>query len=1091
MDFTKRFKTLNDRQKEAVTAIDGPVMVIAGPGTGKTELLSMRAANILRETDTLPNNLLCLTFTESGAAAMRERLVSIIGQDAYKVAIHTFHSFGSDVIARYGEYFYQGADVRPADEISTYEILRGIFEELPHSSPLAGQFGGDFTYLSDTAKTISELKKSGLTSDELLVVLDDNERVLDTAEPVLTELFANRISKSMLPRLSAIATTIAELEPRSLPSSITPLASTLALSIAHAVDAAIDLESTKPITAWRNKWLEKNAKDEFVFKDRKRQARLRAVSNVYFQYLSRMQERHLYDFDDMVLRVLHATEVFDDLRYSLQEQYLYIMVDEFQDTNLAQMRLLSALTSNPTNEGAPNLMVVGDDDQAIYSFQGAEISNILDFSSRYESVKRITLVDNYRSTPEVLTAAREVITQGSERLESYLTDLDKTLTAHLPSGTAVRLIETATPDSERAWLARHIKEMIKSGTSAQDIAVLTRRHNELEALLPYFTAEEVTVQYERRDNILENELIIQLSLLSRIIHSLAVGQHEDANTLLPELLAHPAWNFSSETLWKLSLKAHHDRAYWMEAMSEMTEFLPLRTWLLDMAQQSLVSPLEVMLDQLVGSSETDGTDAFISPYHGYFFTREKRDTASSSYLEFLEALRTLRHELRTYKNGNDIKLADFLDFLTVHQQLGSTISSVRVSGSDNEVAIHLMTAHKSKGLEFDHIFIVGAVDSKWGRQVRSRSRLISYPENLPLMPAGDTYDERLRLFFVAMTRAKKSLTITHASADESGSALSLPEFLVGNSWTVETVEESSVEQQVRDAKIAWYQPLITPLEPSMKQLLTSTLERYKLSATHLCNFLDITHGGPEHFLLSNLLRFPEAMSPDAVYGSAIHACLQQAHAHLITTEHQRPIEDSLQDFEHFLARGSLDKDTFSRYLERGSNALTTFLGAKGDSFTTTQRPELGFAGQQSYIDDTHLTGTLDLVDIDHEAKTIIVTDYKTGRPSHSWKGRSDGEKLKLHKYRHQLLFYKVLVENSRDWSAYTVTHGRLQFVEPDEQGDIVALELEFDSEEVASIKRLIRTVWKHIIALDLPDVSSYSPTYRGVLDFERALLDEE
>src|ERR1035437_9408703 len=118
MDFKKRYATLNKAQREAVDIIDGPVMVIAGPGTGKTELLSVRTANILKKTDTLPENILCLTFTDSGANAMRERLVGTIGKDAYKVAVHTFHGFGSEVINQYGEFFYEGAHFRPADELS-------------------------------------------------------------------------------------------------------------------------------------------------------------------------------------------------------------------------------------------------------------------------------------------------------------------------------------------------------------------------------------------------------------------------------------------------------------------------------------------------------------------------------------------------------------------------------------------------------------------------------------------------------------------------------------------------------------------------------------------------------------------------------------------------------------------------------------------------------------------------------------------------------------------------------------------------------------------------------------------------------------
>src|SRR5664279_157099 len=167
MDFNKRYKVLNTAQKQAVDTIEGPVIVIAGPGTGKTELLSMRAANILKTTDVLPENILCLTFTDSGASSMRERMVQIIGKDAYKIAVHTFHSFGAEVMNQNAQFFYHGADFRAADELSSYELLRGIFDELDYNNPLTGKMNGQYTHLQDTLTTISELKKSGLTSDEL------------------------------------------------------------------------------------------------------------------------------------------------------------------------------------------------------------------------------------------------------------------------------------------------------------------------------------------------------------------------------------------------------------------------------------------------------------------------------------------------------------------------------------------------------------------------------------------------------------------------------------------------------------------------------------------------------------------------------------------------------------------------------------------------------------------------------------------------------------------------------------------------------------------------------------------------------------
>ncbi|MEO7904261.1 MAG: UvrD-helicase domain-containing protein [Candidatus Saccharimonadales bacterium] len=209
MDFTTRYAKLNAAQKQAVDTIDGPVMVIAGPGTGKTELLSMRAASILKKTDTLPQNILCLTFTESGASAMRERMVQIFGKEAYKVAIHTFHSFGAEVINQNSDFFYHGATFRAADALSSYELLNGIFDELPLGSPLASKMNAEYTHLSDTLTVISELKKSGLTSDELIALLDKNDEVIAVSEPLLADAFAGgRPSKATVESLRPLVGTI-------------------------------------------------------------------------------------------------------------------------------------------------------------------------------------------------------------------------------------------------------------------------------------------------------------------------------------------------------------------------------------------------------------------------------------------------------------------------------------------------------------------------------------------------------------------------------------------------------------------------------------------------------------------------------------------------------------------------------------------------------------------------------------------------------------------------------------------------------------------------------------------------------------------
>lgn len=1100
MDFSSRYNKLNTAQKEAVDTIDGPLMVIAGPGTGKTELLGMRAATILKQTDTLPENILCLTFTESGAIAMRQRLTEIIGPAAYKMAIHTFHSFGTEVINQNGAFFYHGANFRPADELSSYELLKQIFDELDYNSPIASKMNGEYTYLRDTLATISELKKSGLTSDELLSILDAGDRVIDMAEPLLAEVFSSRISKTTLSQIAPVASKIQAINGEVILPGITSLSQVLADSLEAAANEASAENSTKPITKWKNTWLKKDEAGNLILKSRERHIKLRAVSYIYFQYLARMQEAELYDFDDMILRVVHAMEVFPELRLNLQEKYQYIMVDEFQDTNMAQMRILYNLTNNEISGGRPNIMVVGDDDQAIYSFQGADVGNIHSFRDIYEQTKLVVLTDNYRSTETILSHARHVITQGEDRLENRLRELDKTLTAHqVNTDTQVTLVELPSAGNERSWIAQDITAAIKHGVKPASIAVLARRHYEILALLPYLAKEGIRVNYERRDNVLDLEVITIIEHLAKILVALNEGEHDVANSLIPKLLAHPAFAIDPLSIWKLSLQATKNRQHWMEVMAVTPEFIPLHTWLIINSQGLGHLPLEQMLDEIIGiprgedmnlADEKKKSPSFASPIFHYFFSPERLAEVPDGYLTCLEALRTIRTKLREYKPHETPMLKTFLEFMQLHRELGSAITNIRSHVDHAENAVNVMTAHKSKGLEFEHVYVVGAVDSAWGEGSRSRGRLISYPENLPLAPSGDSFDERLRLFFVAMTRAKRHLTISYSTVDDNGKNTLPASFLTGNEWSaVQPPVSGDIAALTDTAETMWHQPLVKPLKRPMHDLLAPMLENYKLSSTHLTSFLDVTRGGPQYFLINNLLKFPQTPSPNAGFGIAIHAALQRAHAHLAATNHQRPLEDIVHDFEEALKNQHLRPDDFQAYLQKGIDCLTTFLETKYDEFSPRQKAELNFADQAVFLGDAHLTGFVDLIDIQDDQ--VIVTDYKTGRPTRSWQGRTDYEKVKLHKYKQQLMFYNLLIAHSRDYSKYDFAKGVLQFIEPTPKNEIVALEATFSQKDLDDFTRLIQKVWTHITALGLPDTSHYEPSHKGILAFEADLLDDK
>ena len=1155
MDFDTRYATLNANQRQAVDYIHGSLLVIAGPGTGKTELLSMRTAQILRQTDTLPDSILCLTFTESGAANMRQRLRQIIGEDAYKIAIHTFHSFGTEIINQHREYFFHGADSQPADELTQHQIVTGILEGLDWRNPLSVKNNGEFVYTNELIRVISEFKQSGLTPAELRLVMADNQRVIADITADIQQVFATKISKKTVELFAPLAekiahhvaaTTVKTSEnpagsaPRDaaaaakssahLPSSITPYAHVLALSIAHAAQEAIDANSTKPLTAWKNKWCEKNAAGEFVLKDFAASEKLSAAIDVYEAYGNVLAERSLFDYDDMILSVIQACESHPELRANLQEQFQFIMVDEFQDTNLAQLRLLFDLTGDEDN---PNIMAVGDDDQAIFSFQGADVGNIQRFRQHYHDPKIIVLTDNYRSAADILTAARGVITQGADRLENTIDGLSKQLTAHAPGrGARVEIQEFTSVSEERAGVAQQIAELIKRGEKPEHITVIARHHKELIELLPYLYRQNLTVNYERHDDILEQDIIQALDKLARVVMAIHQNNLDAANSLLPEVIAHPAFGFSALDIWRLSLHAYNHRQLWLESMLASSTFRPFGEWLLERAKDVPNLPLEEQLDKLLGlemgagitpinsvqrlqstgeelssellftrrasedaraaiavrSSEESSSPASLA---AHYFSPDNLAQHPDAYLTTLESLRTLRQKLRDRTTDAAPTLADFLEFIDLHRSTKTRLTHIRPQASALGGAINLMTAHKSKGLEFPHVFVIGAIDSAWGEKVRSRSRLIRYPANLQLQPAGASYDERLRLFFVAMTRAKTTLTMTYAQTNDAGSDTMIASFLTDHAPAIIPAADTPAAQ-ITVAQTDWSTRLSAPMSAELKDVLAPTLETYKLSITHLNNFLDVSRGGPQNFLLNNLLRFPSAKSPAASYGTAIHASLQQLHNLLGTDHHLPTTERILHYFRTSLEAQHLPPDDFALYLDKGTAALTAFLDAKSSDFHDTELAELDFAHQGVVVGGARLTGKLDVADIDKHNKTIFVTDYKTGKPSHSWRGTSDYEKIKLHKYRQQLMFYQLLVTSSRDYGNFTFTGARLQFVEPDmKTGDILSLEDTFSEEELAEFARLVGIVWRKITTLELPDISGYSADYKGMVQFEKDLLTEE
>ena len=1101
--FNTRYKALNSAQKAAVDTIEGPLMVVAGPGTGKTELLSVRVANILDKTDVSAQNILCLTFTDSGVRAMRDRLSGLIGNSANKVAIHTFHNFGQEIISNYGEFFYQGAQFKPADELVTYEILSDTLRELPHGNLLKSQLNGKFTYLNDIKKTISNLKRGGLYPDELGKILDDNSAFTEWLKPQLQPVFTPRMHKNLFADIQPLVAAI-----RNYPSDRTalgmfrPLNEVIADSLENALNQSEIGGKTKPLTEWKNRFLTKDSSGNQILKDEVSVKKISEVKEVYRRYLADMERRELYDFDDMILRVIHALETHDELRYQLQETYQYILVDEFQDTNDAQMRLLWNLTNNPSQEGSPNIMIVGDDDQAIYRFQGADMSNIMEFTDRYRNVTMVTLTDNYRSHGKILDLSRSVITQASDRLENRFDELDKTLnpkSSYASVDIDHQVFETST--EMRINLAKQLKRALADNPDHSQ-AVIARNHRHLKALLPYLRSLGLPLTYEYDENILDSEPVKQLELIANIVVLLSNSQHDAANALIPELLSHPAWQIEADILWRLSLQSYNTNTKWLETMLGHDGALKdIACWMLDLSKDAHNKTMEEMVDQLFGTPDSELSDmehddsqpfseekkpGFTSPLYSYFFDKNRFENQPLNYLSYLNDLKSLRETIRAFRPSEQLVLADFVECLNLHHELDLQIHSL-TNVADGMNAITLLTAHKAKGLEFDNVYIVDAQEEVWGSRAHDRGSLLPLPNNLPLELAGNNEDERLRLLYVALTRAKQGLHILASKQSDTDKNQSLIGVLEATELKIDEKTVDDPQEKITAALIDWRAVHYDVPKSKQQEILQPILDRYRLSATHLNNFIDISNGGPGLFLMHNLLRFPQAMSTHAAYGSAIHKVMQIAHQHFKANQQHKPIEDLLANFEKELASHRLNQTDRDLLIDRGSRALQHFFSERQNSFTTTQNVEHSFARESIVVDGVRLSGAIDLLDIDEKSKTIHVTDYKTGKSFTSWQGRSDYDKIKLHKYEQQLMLYKILIENSRHFIGYEVTGGRLEFVEPNENDQIVLLDYQYDTEKLADFQHLLKAVWQHIHNLDFQTNKDYPPTLQGIKQFEEDL----
>jgi len=717
------------------------------------------------------------------------------------------------------------------------------------------------------------------------------------------------------------------------------------------------------------------------------------------------------------------------------------------------------------------------------------------------------------------------------------------------------------------WVANEISNLIISQkVEPSQIAVIARKHEHLMNIVPVLDSLMVPVSYERGQNVLEKKEILELIAIFRFVDSLNQVDEKPKEELLPQILCFEFWRLSSQDIYLLSEKAYKDRQSWLLTMQnyENSDFKLIADFLIELGKQAKVATLEQIIDEVTGISKQDFNPSetseeidrtiehkynydpeqgkiniltkgqvvekstwvtnYISPYKWYYFDREQYQNGTPDlkdnpkYLTFLSALKTFIDSIRNYKSGQTLYLKDLIEFVDLLQARKIRVVDNSPYNSASK-AVSLLTAHKSKGLEFEYVFVLDCVEDAWNG--RGISNKIGLPSNLALLPQSENTDDALRLLFVALTRAKTHLYLNTYQYGKDSKEMQVLSFLAdlvrfeehdGDSLEMDA-DQKQDSNNVNSPLIVWFEAALNQVSPdfNLKDYLRYSLENYKLSVTHLNNFLDLVRGGPKRFLEQNLLRFPQTKSPNAAYGTAMHAAITDFYSVFKRVGALPESEVLVEKFEISLKSQRLNQQDTLSFLKKGIENLRLYHQDQKSNFNLSDRLEEDFAsqgvvlfkhkddlnnGNESLNETARITGKIDKLKFNtlgegDGVKIIEVVDFKTGKNHSKWSDSTLDVQVKLQNYRRQLVFYKLLVENSRDFGKYKVNTGSLEFLDlPQGKDKIVILNTEISDLEAVELSKLIQVVYKKIINLDFPDISKYEPNLKGIEEFIQDLLAE-
>jgi len=867
--FKESLKRLNDGQLKAVNTLNGPVLLAAGPGTGKTQVLSLRVGQILTETDMYASNILCLTFSRSAVNSMKQRLAELLGPESENVTVETFHSFAEIIINEKNKT--ATTDGIMLTKAQRYMILEKL---LSHQ-----QTGGEYCEgrlpttkrLSDLCNLFDLFKKESIRADEI-------KRL---ANHCLVDILPNR-------------------------------------------------DEYKATRVPFNEKGKKVKKSLLLFKD--------TISTIFEAYQQLIKKHGFYDYDDLISEATNILTTDNDLLLKYQIRYQYVLVDEFQDTNESQLSLLLTLLKGIE---APNVFVVGDDDQCIYRFQGASKRNFEILQNEYKNLVKIALNKNYRSTTAILEQAHHIINEnpGRESLKSKpLIEATTTPWVINPSGPHLNIYEDSI--QEDYDIALNIKQLAENENFEGSVAVLYKQHIDGDRIAKWLDKWGISYKINRqRKDLLQTETGRNMLLATRIATLLT----KDIR-LAGDYFCHLAMQrvgrdhfLKSFLQWK-KCSEKKDYLNWLRT-TDMPVNIALKQLLSDCERLQQPEEEEMNIDILSLLIEIGNVE---------------ENDQKLGWTEFVEQF------LQTNKNKS---FSSFCSLLHYHETRNIGIE-YKYSTSDKDKII-LSTIWGSKGLEYDVVFIKDCTAARWEKHNPEKSKLKVPPLLNDFIPEeSDNIEDLRRLIYVAFTRSKYIAYVSYAK---------------GNSKTSQNA--TRLLQPIIDSKLIYIQEKISHDIPSdkkefkqigddeeLKSLVKERVENFTISASSLYKWLEDIN----QFFIQYICKVPDLPEIPLTFGTYVHEILKE-----ITS--QKPVINSIDKIS------AISDSLYMKYKERIHYSHVNFIKghAKKIAHEYLKNNVLPIPNSEferyltAKLDDgTTISGQLDRIEISEN--TVLIIDYKTG-----------------------------------------------------------------------------------------------------------------